>query len=290
MLNFDYTTDQELKVQPGQLPSGIQTQAFEMAATHMSRKFNNVKRMLNTRTQTGAPPIAGLSKQWQERLQAESDFVGGLPDQLLRVARQVALGDGGDAIVQGSLRGRWNTWAPEALSAYSRTLSAFETDVSKAMGNMPIIGMPAVYVKMAQMARTEPPVVPHVTNSSLGAYTEDDAAYLESLDLNVMGREIPNIAIAGVVGLLGWWLWKRSGWEAKPKVKHACRIIINRKTGQRRCLLPAATRAPWGWYLESEGRARYIVPKRRPAKRCIRYKYVYLANGKRARRCAQYSR
>lgn len=215
MLNFNYTLDNELKVPIGQLPSGIQTQAFEMAANEMTRKFRETQRMLLRPVPgVGASAYAGMSPQWQVRLKVEAAFIADLLDRLVVVARQIALGDAGDALVQSKLTGLWNRWAPETLVVYSRTLSAYQKDVGKAMANQPVAGMPAIYVKMAHMAKMDPPELAPVNSLSgdflapLEAYTSDDAAYLAGLEADIFGREIPDSAIAlGIAAVAGAWWW-----------------------------------------------------------------------------------
>lgn len=210
MLNFNYTLDNELKVPIGQLPSGIQTQAFEMAANEMTRKFRETQRMLLRPVPgVGASAYAGMSPQWHVRLKASAAFIADLLDRLVDVAQQVAIGDAGDAIVQSKLTGLWNRWAPETLAVYSRTLSAYQKDVAKAIANQPVAGMPAVYVKIAHLAKMDPPVLTPVNGlSGMGAYTSDDAAYFAGLEADIFGREVPDSAIAlGIAALAGAWWW-----------------------------------------------------------------------------------
>ena len=61
MLHFGYALDNELRVRPGELPSGIQTQAFEVAVTRISQRYATLKRMLLQQTPTGAAAIQGLN-------------------------------------------------------------------------------------------------------------------------------------------------------------------------------------------------------------------------------------
>jgi len=77
MLHFNYTLDSELKVPPGRLPSGIQTQAFEMAINRMGRKFRTTVQMLATPVagMGGKRPVDGLSPGWRERIGTETAFL-----------------------------------------------------------------------------------------------------------------------------------------------------------------------------------------------------------------------
>ena len=47
-----------------------------------------------------------------------------------------------------------------------------------------------------------------LSNGLSGAFTDDDAAYLADLELNVLGREVPDSAVAlGVAAMAGAWWW-----------------------------------------------------------------------------------
>ena len=75
-LNFNYMLDNELRVPIGQLPSGINTQAVEMAASQMTRRFRETQQMLSRKAPgIGASPYSGMTPAWQMRLKAESAWV-----------------------------------------------------------------------------------------------------------------------------------------------------------------------------------------------------------------------
>ncbi len=213
MLNFNYELDNELKVTQGNITTPIQVQAFALSVSRLARKYADTKKMLLTPTATGAPAMAGMSPQWQQRLKVESEFVKDLPGQLQAVANH-SIQDAGDAIAQASSAKIWNHWAPLALKLYSRTLAAFQGDVSKALGNMEVTGMPPVYTQMAELARVAPPAMMPVThNGALSGYTSDDAAYLgdlDDLDLNVFGTEVPNYLLWGGAAVAAFMWWRKS--------------------------------------------------------------------------------
>ena len=119
----------------------------------------------------------------------------------MEVAYQIAQGDAGNAATQGSLALLWNRWAPEALQVYNETVKAFEQDVQKGMANQAIGTMPAVYVKMAAVAKTDAPLVPTVGTSLSGL----DAYYGGGLE--VLG--LVAMASYAAAALGGWWLWKK---------------------------------------------------------------------------------
>lgn len=247
MLNFNYTLDSELKVSVGQLPSAIQVQAFEMAANEMTRKFRETQRMLMQPVPgVGASAYAGMSPQWQMRLKVEVAFIAGLLDRLVDVAGQVVFDGAGNALVQGKIFALWNRWSPEALAVYSRTLTAYQKDVSKAIANQPVAGMPAVYIKMAHLAKMDPPVLNPVNN--LSGFTSDDAAYLAGLDAEIFGREVPDSAVAlGIAALAGAWWWFGPREQAGLSGLGGARRCTKYRTygGKRKCVsyLPQGPRS-----------------------------------------------
>jgi hypothetical protein len=212
MLNFNYTLDTELTAPVGQLPSGIQTQALQMALSRMSRKYHQTLNLLTTKVPgTGAAPIAGMAPAWRSRIQMQSDFLKAIPGRLNSMAEGLIV-ESANAVYQGQLDQRWNTWAPVALRVYGEALRAFQAEVSKAMSNQPVAGMPAAYVKLAAFAKLPAPQLPRVqpVNRGLGAYTSDDSAYL--------GQFSPDRAnplwLAGAAALAA--LWWTSGGGALP--------------------------------------------------------------------------
>jgi hypothetical protein len=163
MLQFSYSLDNELTVPVGQLPSGIQVQAFEIVLTERSRKLQQLVRMLTTPVAgVGVSPQQGLSPPWRKRLQIQAKYLSELSAGLLRRANRVASGDAGDALVQGTLASNWNRWAPMAISVYSQAINAFAGEVDRAMSHKPVSGTPAPYVKMAGVLKVAPPRLPDV--------------------------------------------------------------------------------------------------------------------------------
>lgn len=222
-LSFNYMIDSELRVPIGNLPTGINTQAIEMAANRMSRRFRETQQMLKRKVPgIGASPYAGMTPAWHARLQAESAWVASLVDRISDVAEQVA--DASNAEAQGSMRELWNRWAPEVLKVYSLTLRAYQKDVGFAMSNQAVTGVPPVYAKMAHLLKMDAPDLNPVALSNglsggcitmpgdLGAFTDDDAAYLADLDgLDTLG----NMFLLGGAALVGglWWMNRRNrGW------------------------------------------------------------------------------
>jgi hypothetical protein len=208
MLNFNYTLDNELRAPVGQLPSGIQTQALAMALSRMARKYHQTMRLLTTKVRgTGAAPAAGMSPQWKARIKAQSTFLSKIPARYNQMAQSI-VAEAANAVYQGRLDRRWDTWAPMALKTYQEALRAFQGEVSKAMSNQAIIGMPAAYDKLATFAKVAPPSVPEV--NSLGAFTPDDSAYLGAFRPE---RSNPVFLLAGAAALAAWWA---SGGGALP--------------------------------------------------------------------------
>jgi hypothetical protein len=190
MLNFNYTLDNELKAPVGQLPGGIQTQALAMALSRMSRKYHQTMRLLTQKVSgTGAAPADGMSQR--------------LPARINSMAASI-VGESANAVYQGRLDRRWDTWAPVALKVYGETLRAFQGEVSKAMSNQAILGSPATFAKMAAFAKVSPPVVPNV--DGLGGYTSDDNAYLGAFDTTKANPWL----LAGAAALAAMW-WTGGG-------------------------------------------------------------------------------
>lgn len=206
MLHFNYTLDNELEVPVGRLPSGIQTQAFEMAIERMGRKFRSSLRMLMTPVAGfgGKTPLDGMSPGWQARIKAESAFMGSMPAQLQQRARLVALSHSGNAVNQGALEQDWNRWSALALQTYGEALDAFQKDVSQAMRNAAAQGAPAVFTKLAALAKVSAPRLSNVkTLGGLGRLPTgvDDPDYLAGL-----GASTSTLLGVGLVGLAAWYL------------------------------------------------------------------------------------
>jgi hypothetical protein len=210
MLSFNYTLDSELTAPVGQLPSGIQTQAFGMALSRLARRYRTTREMLLKQVPgTGASALMGATVPWQERLKTEMGFFDAVPDKLTAVAQNVAIGDVGNAVYQGRLANRWNNWAPRALSEYASALGAFERDVSKAMSNAPVVGIPAPIMRLAKIAKMKTPSVPNAKTLGYVDSGINDPAYMAGLDANLGVEPAPLVfgAIAGasLVGLAAWY-------------------------------------------------------------------------------------
>ncbi len=204
MLNFNYTLDNELKAPIGQLPSGIQTQAFEMAMTRMARKYHQTMRLLTQKVPgTGAAPAAGMNPQWKQRIKAESTLLVNVQPRLVAMAQGI-VGEAANAVYQGRLDRQWNVWAPQALQVFGEALRAFQGEVSKAMSNQAIVGSPAMFAKLAAFAKVAPPVLPAV--GGLSAFTTDDSAYLGAF---APARANPWL-LAGAAALAAMW-WTGGG-------------------------------------------------------------------------------
>ena len=223
-LNLNYTLDNELKTRPGELPSGIQTQAFQIALTHISRRLETIKAMVNQKVPgAGANAFSGLAPAWRQRLATQTQFLNALPARLMDVAQQIALGDMGDAIAQRTSPKLWNRWAPAALETYADSLKAFQGEVSRALSNKPAHGMPAAYAKMANLAKMDAPLMP--TADALGQIDPD---YLAQLDPDYLAgapamwdlnQEMADFTMqdgstlfvgAGLLGL-AWWFFRPRG-------------------------------------------------------------------------------
>lgn len=208
MLHFNYTLDNELKVPVGRLPSGIQTQAFEMAMNRMGQKYRSTIQMVSSPVTAlgGKTPLDGMSPGWQERIRTESAFLSQMPAQLMQRARFVALAHAGNAVGQSSLERNWNLWVDATLKAYGNALNAFQQEVQKAMGNATVNGVPASFVTLARLAKVSPPAVPNTKAlKGLGFVPGvDDPQYLSGLE-----QPTPLLfgALAGLslVGLAAWY-------------------------------------------------------------------------------------
>jgi hypothetical protein len=184
MLNFSYTLDNELEVPMGRIPSGIQTQAFEMALTRIEQRYRTTKRLLGQKVPgLGKGPVSGMSKGWQVRLISQVQFLDALPHLLLAKASNIALGDNSNAVLQGGARLRWNNWSQLALTNYARALSAFESEVEKGLTNAPVSGMPAALIRVAAIAGAPAPVLLDPKKIGLASLPiVDDPDYLADLD------------------------------------------------------------------------------------------------------------
>jgi hypothetical protein len=203
MLHFNYTLDNELKVAPDRLPSGIQTQAFEMAVNRLGQRFRTTVQMLSAPVagMGGKSAIDGVSPSWQERLKTEAAFLGAIPGQLQTRARYVALAHQGNAVLQGNLERNWNLWVDAALRAYTAALKAFEKDVNRAMSNGMTNSIPAPFAKLAMIAKVQPPMLPGVRTLHKGL------GHSHTLGAMPEGTPLFFGALAGLslVGLAGWY-------------------------------------------------------------------------------------
>jgi hypothetical protein len=165
MLHAFGNLDNELTVPVGQLPSGVQVQALEMALTGRTLKLKQLVSMLKTPVPgIGVAPQQGLSPAWKKRIQIQVKYLSELWAGVMNRANRVASGDAGDAIVQGSLASNWNRWAPTALQVYGEAINAFHGEVDRAMSNKPVAGTPAAYMKMASVLKVPPPKLPDVVS------------------------------------------------------------------------------------------------------------------------------
>jgi hypothetical protein len=158
MLHFNYALDSELEVAPGRLPSGIQTQAFEVALSRIGERYRATTRMLGKTVagMRGKTAFDGLSKGWQERLSIEVLFLNGMPSALMRRARFVTHAHAGNAVTQSLLERNWNLWAPVALRAYSEALDAFAREVNLAISNATTNDLPGAFQRLAIVAGQTP--------------------------------------------------------------------------------------------------------------------------------------
>jgi hypothetical protein len=208
MLHFNYTLDNELKAPVGQLPSGIQTQAFGLALTRMSERFKSTVRMLTAPVgPLKVGPIDGLQPVWKERIAIEIAFLQGLPDRLIGVAESVATHGIGNAVDQGRLDSQWDRWSQQALRIYGEALSAFQKEVVNAMGNRPVRGVPASMIKIATIAKLPFPPLPDA-NGTLGGIGVDDPHYLAGLGQEGTPLLFGALAGASLVGLAAWYFMR----------------------------------------------------------------------------------
>jgi hypothetical protein len=205
MLNFNYTLDSELTAPVGQLPSGIQVQAFGLALTRMSQRLRVALEMLNTPVRgLKVGPIAGIQPVWRQRLKSEIAFMRKLPDRLIATAESVASFGISNAVDQGRLDSQWNRWSEQALQVYGETLAAFQNEVSAALLNKPIQGIPASMLKIASIARLPPPSLPDA-NGTLGGIGVDDPYYLSGMGQAGTPLLFGALAGASLVGLAAWY-------------------------------------------------------------------------------------
>jgi hypothetical protein len=204
MLHFNYTLDNELVAPVGQLPSGIQVQAFGLALTRMSERFHASVRVLQMPVgPLKVGPVAGMQPVWRSRLKTEIAFLRKMPDRLIAVAESVASYGIANAVDQGRLDSQWNRWSQQGLKAYGEALDAFQREVSAALRNAPVLGVPAAMIKLAAIAKVPPPSMPDAA-ASLGAYPVDDPAYLAGfVEDNKM------LLGLGALGLAAAWFFTR---------------------------------------------------------------------------------
>jgi hypothetical protein len=181
MLNFNYTLDNELTAPVGQLPSGIQTQAFGLAISRMMERFHTAVQVLQMPVRPGGVgPMAGMDKVWQQRLKAEIAFMLKMPNRLISAADSVATHGIANAVDQGRLDSQWNRWSQQGLKVFGEAIDAFQREVSAALMNKPVTGVPAAMVKLANIAKVPAPVLLDA-NGTLGGYPVDDPAYLADM-------------------------------------------------------------------------------------------------------------
>jgi hypothetical protein len=205
MLNFDYTLDSELKAPVGELPSGIQTQAFSEALTRLMRKYHATMKMLaRPVVPLKVPAAAGFSPIWKERIKAESAFIQAAVHRLNQIARTIVLRGTSNAVLQGALDSNWDRWSGHALQSFSQALASFEGEVSRAMSNAVTNGTPASFVKLATVAKMTVPTIPDVKSAGMAGLpmqTDDKDYGLGEINPMVLGA----VAGASLIGLAAWW-------------------------------------------------------------------------------------
>lgn len=203
MIEFSYSIDEELKVPMGQLPTTIQTQAFQTALLSLASRIENAKNMLIEPTQgLKATPYQGLATAWQKRISQEVLFLEKLKEQLIARSLVVALKDRGNAVVQGDLEKNWNRWAPVALQAYANVAPVFDKEIALALSNSLVpVGTPPAYIVAATYADISAPQLSNVT-TSLG-----DMYDMSSLKRTVLWGTLGVVAL----GSLSWWLEHKQG-------------------------------------------------------------------------------
>lgn len=195
MLDPDYVLDSELDIDVGQLPSAVQVQALTEALTRLRRRFLPAQALL---TRKMAPldkaPIDGLSPRWQKRLRAEMDFIEAAYVQLQRLAAGYVRFGGENAAVAGD----WNRWNSQVLSVFAETVKDFEGELSRAMSNSVVSGVPAGFIKTAHLAKMNPPALEDVKPVSLSGLDETPKPLL------LVGAALGAAAVA-------WWYNRRNG-------------------------------------------------------------------------------
>lgn len=287
MLNFNYTLDSELEVPVGRIPSGIQTQALEMAINRIGRRYRTTKKLLSKQVPgLGRGPVAGMSEVWQLRLISESRFLDAMPPAIYSRAGAMVDSYRVNAALQGEARRVWNGWSQKVIKDYALAVAAFEREVALAMKNGPSNGLPPAMVRLAKTVGVPTPVLLDAKAAGLESIPEvDDPDYLAELEAASWTPMIlGGIAGAAAIGLVAWW-FSRPGAAAATasaagKASKAARVTQAAMAGLGDEVDPYYGR-PW-----------MIGPKfttqspRKPVNKCIRY--AYTPSGK--KRCVKYAR
>lgn len=266
MLNFNYTLDNELEVPVGRLPTGIQTQALEMAIHRVGRRYRTTKKLLSKRVPgLGRGPVAGMSKDWQLRLISQAKFLDAIPSILYARAANMVQRHMRNAVLQGDARRVWNAWSDRAIQDYAKAVAAFEREVAAALTGETATGMPAAMIRLARTAGVPEPVVLDAKQVGLESLPEvDDPDYLAGVEAGPMF--LGAIAGAAAVGLAAWWFGRP---QAATAAMGSLGDEVDPYYGQPWTIGPKfTTQAP-----------------REPIQKCIRYKMT-----PRGRRCVQYRR
>jgi hypothetical protein len=210
MLDFGYTLDNELTVPVGRIPTGIQTQALEMAINRIGRRYRSAKKLLVQKVPGfDQRTVQTVSKDWKLRLITEVRFLDALPGLINVRAAKLVNTYNRNAVTQTMGRQAWNQWAALVIKEYRSAVAAFGNEVSKAISNTPVNGLPAAFMRVAQVAGVPAPVLLDAKAAGLESLPEvDDPDYLAGLD--GAGTLMAGIAGAGLLFVGLFWLAARS--------------------------------------------------------------------------------
>ncbi|MHC4611871.1 MAG: hypothetical protein ACYS7M_16160 [Planctomycetota bacterium] len=191
--DLNYTLNSELHVRPDRLPSGVQSQAFELGLNRLLVGYQQKKGKL-----LGSGAIAGMTPAWQQRIQSYIDFIDGAMAKLAQKAAVLGAAQAtANATSQGTAGMRWNIWSGNALQNAADSLMEFGKQVQFAVRSAPLpVTLPASFVSLSKSANVSPP-----------ALVQTD---MEGLDLfENTTWHVP--AVVGIAaGSLGvWWLLSR---------------------------------------------------------------------------------
>lgn len=209
MLDFGYTLDNELTVPVGRLPSGIQTQALEIVINRIGRRYRTAKKLLLQKVPGfGKTTAQAVSEDWQLRLITGSRFLDALPSLINSRAMQLVDAYTRNAVTQGAGRQAWNQWALLVIKEYRSAVAAFEVEVSKALTNTPVNGLPTAYVRVAKAVGVPVPQLLDAKTAGLASLPEvDDPDYLAGFE--GAGTLMAGLAGAGALFVGLFWLAAR---------------------------------------------------------------------------------